>query len=184
MKHLLNIGLIIILVVSVIYIFRDELFYSPPKIQNEKLSEKVNITASSSTHSQNTPDEKVKKEQSKISMIQNEKTPEKEENKSQFQEKKEVVTSTKERTVKLEKSVEEKPAKQRENLLTKGKVIEIKQDGDKIKGVIEVNGKKLNFETNYDPDIMLLLEDAKKLNLPLTFVIKKEGNKAYIEDVK
>ncbi len=169
MKHLINIGFIIILVVVVLYVFKDELFYSPPEMKNENIAQKVNIP--------------IKEEKPKELEVTEEKTTiSKPETKNEVPVKsieKEIAENK--NLVKTENLPKQESA---EKIKAKGKVIEIKQEGDKIKGVIEVNGEKLNFEINYDPDIMLLLEDAKKLDLPLTFVIKKEGNKAYIEDIK
>ncbi|RMD47441.1 MAG: hypothetical protein D6834_00825, partial [Aquificota bacterium] len=85
---------------------------------------------------------------------------------------------------KKEEKLEIKENLKVETITGKGKVIDVYKKNDTIKGKINIDNKVLEFETKYDPDIMLLLEDARKYNLPLTFVIKKEGNKAYIEEVK
>ncbi|EDP73512.1 hypothetical protein [Hydrogenivirga sp. 128-5-R1-1] len=164
MKHLINIGFIIILVVVVLYVFKDELFYSPPKIENVQKEIKIQP----STLKQNEK-QKIKKETEEKKARNND---------EKLAEEKNILTDR-------EKSTAEQDKQNMETkIISKGKVIEIKHEGNKIKGIVEINKEKLNFEMSYDPDMMLLLEDAKKLNLPLTFVIKKEGNKAYIEDIK
>jgi len=159
MKHILNILGILAVLIAAFYIFKDELFYSPKKIENTGEIAKNSV---------------VIKDKKKSTI----KNKEKLENKS--------IKQNSEETIKQEKKQENnKEGKEKlETITGKGKILNVYKENNSIKGKLNLNNEILEFEAKYDPDIMLLLEDAKKYNLPLTFVIKKQGNKAYIEEVK
>jgi len=50
--------------------------------------------------------------------------------------------------------------------------------------MFDKNGKSITAYMEYDYDLYILLEDSMKYNLPLIFVIKKENDKVYIEEIK
>lgn len=66
----------------------------------------------------------------------------------------------------------------------KAKIKHLEKQGDKVKVMLDKNGESITAYMEYDYDLYILLEDSMKHNLPLIFVIKKENDKVYIEEIK
>jgi len=156
MKHLSVVLLIIGVLIGTLFLFKDELFFNEHKTINNSSQKEENKVSFTNKESK----EKEGKSKTKVENISSQKSTSTE------------ITS---------------PAKKKNTPVIeeiKAKIKYVEKQGDKVKVMFDKNGKSITAYMEYDYDLYILLEDSMKYNLPLIFVIKKENDKVYIEEIK
>ncbi len=166
MKHLGIIVFIIGVLIGTLYLFKDELFFQEHTSIGSNSVSKSPITDETAT------------EESKKQTKENIAKPESK-NLVKEKPKKEDIKPKEDNKV-LEKPKQIKPVIEE----IKAKIKGLKKEKEYVKVTLIKDQKEITAYMNFDEDLYILLEDAMKYNLPLIFVIKKENDKVYIEEIK
>jgi cytoskeletal protein RodZ len=154
MKHLGVIVFIIGLLIATLFFFKDELFFKEHKTISNPLHNQSNHLAE--TKPVNLP--------SKTNINKNTETN------KQIVNKPTLIPKEKDKNIVINE--------------IKANVKSVKKVDGNIEVELYKEGKVINAYMQYDDDLYVLLEDAKEYKLPLIFVIKKENDKVYIEEIK